>query len=312
MAGFDRALDDLFGSGRADRGMGISEYAPAFGAEELAAVEGARSRITGRPRAQVGQTGFYGRALKGFDRGIQAQADASAALSAGARGAKNAAQIAADIQIGRDRVAADRATAAAQAQARQNIAAGLGSVIDSTRTAIEAPLLQTAMKGVEEARQDRLARGEALDALVAEPVEDMRRAASSPHGLQFEGPRVSGRAGLDYRGRVPLRTPTEQLLSRVPGFMESRLGGRYMGDDFAPAPMQSSPSYVAAAIEQAHRDVDRKNKIRRMREELGLDAEDQALGIAAIEDINNEARRRELLRRAGIMSTEDMLSFGGM
>ena len=32
MAGFDRALDDLFGSGRADRGMGISEYAPAFGA----------------------------------------------------------------------------------------------------------------------------------------------------------------------------------------------------------------------------------------------------------------------------------------
>ena len=194
MAGFDRALDDLFGSGRADRGMGISEYTPAFGAEELAAVEGARSRITGRPRAQVGQTGFYGRALKGFDQGIQAQADASAALSAGARGAKNAAQIAADIQIGRDRVAADRATAAAQTQARQNIAAGIGSVVDSTRTAIENPLLQTAMKGVRERAEQARAQGAINRAEVRATQDDIADWSRRRRGIDQLG------AGDLYKG----------------------------------------------------------------------------------------------------------------
>ena len=305
MAGFDRALDDLFGSGRADRGMGISEYTPAFGAEELAAVEGARSRITGRPKAQVGQTGFYGRALGGFNQGIQAQAAASGDLSAGARGAKNAAQIAADIQIGRDRVAADRATAAAQTQARQNIAAGLGSVIDSTRTAIENPLLQAAMKGVEEDRQDRLAlrRDMAeLQAPIDESVGEMARIARGR--LESRLPRL-GRPGLEWRGReAPVPRSMERILARVPLSLDRR---DIQGD--------SALSYIDAIEEQAYRDVDKRNReaesLRRLRESLGHELYEPGSGVVDV--VDEEALRREQLDRVGAsQSIEDMLLFGGM
>lgn len=243
--GFDRAFNDLFGSGRADRGMGISDYAPAFGAEELASVEAVRPRITGTPRAQVGQTGFYGRALDSFGRGVEQQAAASGDLASAARGGKNAAQIAADIQIGRDRRAADTATQLAQSRARQNIMKGVGGVAEVVRRRAESAPIQVALQKASENRADRRARSEALDQLVAEPVQDMERMATilRPDNLaRLRAP------SLDHRGDelagAPMGT-TEAMLARIPRFMERNVGG------IALDPMQSRQAREDAIVSEA-------------------------------------------------------------
>jgi len=308
--GFDRAFNDLFGSGRADRGMGISDYTPAFGAEELASVEAARPRITGTPRAQVGQTGFYGRALDSFGRGIQQQAAASGDLSTAARGAKEAAQIAADIQIGRDRRAADTATRLAQSEARQNLMKGIGGVVESVRTGIESAPIQVAMQKASEKRADRKARREALEQLVAEPVQDMERMATTlrPDNLaRLRAP------SLDHRGDelagAPMGT-TEAMLARIPRFMERNVGG------IALDPMQSrqaredaivseAAAQVAAFEEQASRDAYNKY----VAEQRGLQAQDLRERMLRRQQLEAMQRAREGVRDN--LSYDELLSVFG-
>jgi hypothetical protein len=296
--GFDRAFNDLFGSGRADRGMGISDYAPAFGAEELASVEAVRPRITGTPRAQVGQTGFYGRALDSFGRGVEQQAAASGDLASAARGAKNAAQIAADIQIGRDRRAADTATQLAQSRARQNIMKGIGGVAEAVRAGVESAPIQVALQKASENRADRKAFGRdmaELQAPIDESVREMERMATTlrPDSLaRLRAP------SLDHRGDelagAPMGT-TEAMLARIPRFGEGR---DIQGD--------SDRAYIAAIEEQASRDAYNKY----VQEQRGLQAQDLRERMRRRQQIEAMERAREAARSN--LSYDELLSvFGG-
>jgi len=139
--------------------MSISDYAPAFGEEELLSVQAQLPRITGRVPVGVGPTGVYGRMFADAGRRQAAQAVAAGDVASLARSRKRKAMADAAIQLGRDKRAADEATFQQQARTRGNIAAAFGEGIESTRGVIENPMFQFAMKGARERAEQARAQG---------------------------------------------------------------------------------------------------------------------------------------------------------
>ena len=208
-------LYDVFGPGDADPGLPFSEYVPDFGEEQLFAVQAARPRITGNLPVALGPAGAYGRLFADLGRRQAAQGVASGDLLSGASGTRQRAMSAAQTRRQREQRAADTATRQQQARTRANIAAAVGEGIESTRDALENPMIQQAIKG----HQERMvADSKNLEASLApqrEAIEttlsEMRATAEGPFKGLLERPRYSLRPQGESLGA------TELLLSGVPG-----------------------------------------------------------------------------------------------
>ena len=300
---FEEALYDVFGPGRAGRGMSSAEYAPAFGEEALAAFEGVRPRIIGKPRFQVGRTGIHGSALTDYARGLGTQASASGDLGAGVFSQQQRAMTDANIQLGREKRAADLATFQQQARTRGNIAAAGGEAIEAARGIISNPQLQDALSGAMEDREAAMALREdmaELQAPIDESVGEMARIAGA--GLQSRLPRLS-RPGLEYRGREPLPSSMEQLLARIPRSVDRR---DIQGD--------SDAAFIGAIEEDASDIVDRRFREKAKLDEIAL-RRDEAREQFEVRQELEQRRLQKLLKSrrdyygsgSGVVSVADVL-----
>ena len=172
MATIGDALYDVFGPGRTDGGMDMRAYDPAFGEEELVAVQAQRPQLTGRVPIATGPTGVYGRLLADAGRRQTAQATALGDLVTAARSRRMRARDEALIKKQREERAADEATRLQQARLRKNILAGVGEMGENVMSYLQSPGFQSQLK----------ARREAKEAGKAAKAQDFRDSMSRQQG----------------------------------------------------------------------------------------------------------------------------------
>ena len=153
MATIGDALYDVFGPGRADGGMDMRAYDPAFGEEERVAIQAQLPQLTGRVPIATGPTGVYGRLLADAGRRQAAQAAALGELVTAARGQRMRARDEALIQKQREERAANEATRLQQARLRKNILAGVGEFGENVMSYLQSPAFQSQLKARREAKE---------------------------------------------------------------------------------------------------------------------------------------------------------------
>lgn len=256
MATIGDALYDVFGPGRADGGMDMRAYDPAFGEEERVAIQAQLPQLTGRVPIATGPTGVYGRLLADAGRRQAAQAAALGELVTAARGQRMRARDEALIQKQREERAANEATRLQQARLRKNILAGVGEFGENVMSYLQSPAFQAQLQAQKDAKAARAAKskafGEELDASIAGEVGAMKqmtnRLDASPRlapeldfSIDLAGAPVTSQQkaisrtqeGMGMLGDVAkgyqLRQANRELADLAPTNLEDRLGQLYRG-----------------------------------------------------------------------------------
>ena len=229
MATIGDALYDVFGPGRADDGMDMRAYDPAFGEEERIAIQAQLPQLTGRVPIATGPTGVYGRLLADAGRRQAAQSAALGELVTAARGQRMRARDEALIQKQREERAADEATRLQQARLRKNILAGVGEMGENVMSYLQSPAFQAQLQAQKDAKAKEPAYKLDASPMLAEELDFSLSRAGAPAMTAQQKAISRAQEGImgDVARGYQLRQANRELADLAPTNLEGRLGQLY-------------------------------------------------------------------------------------